>query len=170
MAASSPRQGQAKMTLNESDDLPRISLGRDAMSAFTSAGQALTIQAEYRAEDDGLVFPISGGRMSFAEWDAASTALARSLLELGLAPGDHIALLEENRIEWPVAQIAASRAGLVLVPLNTHYRQEDLAYALAQSRSRAIILSPKIPFKRLSRDCGGAPPEVGPAGSCYDAG
>ena len=54
--------------------------------------------------------------MIFAAWDGAASALARSLLELGLAPGDHIALLAENRIEWPVAQIAASRARLVLSP------------------------------------------------------
>jgi fatty-acyl-CoA synthase len=90
------------------------------LSPFSSAGHALSVQTEQRGDQDGLVFPMSGGRISFAEWDAASMALARSLLELGLAPGDHIALLAENRIEWPVAQIAASRAGLVLVPLNTH--------------------------------------------------
>ncbi len=132
------------MSLNEGETLSQMSLGPGALSPFTSAGHALSVQAERRAEEDGLVFPMSGGRMSFAEWDAASTALARSLLELGLAPGDHIALLAENRIEWPVAQIAASRAGFVLVPLNTHYRQEDLPYALEQSRSRAIILSAKF--------------------------
>ena len=120
----------------------------EALSPFTSAGEALTAQAAHRGDQDGLVFPMSGGTMSFAAWDSAASALARSLLDLGLAPGDHIALLAENRIEWPVVQIAAGRAGLVLVPLNTHYRRDDLAYTLDQSRCRAIILSPTFRSNR----------------------
>jgi acyl-CoA synthetase (AMP-forming)/AMP-acid ligase II len=119
-----------------------------ALSPFPTAGDALAAQAAARGTADGLVFPMSGGKMSFATWDDAATALARSLLDLGLDPGDHIALLAENRIEWPVVQIAASRAGLVLVPLNTHYRQDDLVYTLDQSRSRAIILSPTFRSNR----------------------
>jgi fatty-acyl-CoA synthase len=117
---------------------------REALSPFATAGDALTAQALAHGEADGLVFPMSGGRMSFAAWDAAASALASGLLALGLAPGEHVALLAENRVEWPVVQIAVGRAGLVLVPLNTHYRQEDLAFALEQSRSRAIIFSAKF--------------------------
>ncbi len=119
-----------------------------ALSPFTSASDALRAQAALRGDQDGLVFPMSGGVSSFAAWNSDATALARSLLDLGLAPGDHIALLAENRIEWPVVQIAAGRAGLVLVPLNTHYRQDDLAYTLDQSRCRAIVLSPTFRSNR----------------------
>jgi acyl-CoA synthetase (AMP-forming)/AMP-acid ligase II len=115
-----------------------------ALSPFATAGDALAAQAKVLGAADGLVFPMSGGRMSFAEWDAAASALARGLLALGLRAGEHVALLAENRLEWPVVQIAVARAGLVLVPLNTHYRQEDLAFALAQSRSRAVIYSAKF--------------------------
>jgi acyl-CoA synthetase (AMP-forming)/AMP-acid ligase II len=126
--------GQAKMDMNNGG----------ALSPFGSPGEALSYQARTLGGADGLVFPMSGGRLNFAAWDAAASALAAALLDTGLAAGDHVALLAENRIEWPVVQIAASRAGLVLVPLNTHYRQADLAYALEQSRSRAIILSPQF--------------------------
>ena len=119
-----------------------------ALSPFRTSGDALDAQAAARGMEAGLIFPLSGGTMTFAAWDAAATALARSLLDLGLEPGDHLALLAENRIEWPVVQIAASRAGLVLVPLNTHYRDDDLAYALEQSNSRAIVLSPAFRSNR----------------------
>lgn len=114
------------------------------LTPFATAGHALAAQAAGRGGEDGLVFPLSGGTLSFAAWDAAATALARALLDHGLAPGDHLALLAENRVEWPVVQLAASRAGLVLVPLNTHYRQDDLAFTLEQSHSRAIVLSPRF--------------------------
>jgi len=136
------------MDLNDGEARDQPASGGGALSPFGSPGEALSFHARMRGDEDGLVFPMSGGRMSFAAWDAAATALATALLDLGLAPGDHVALLAENRIEWPVVQIAAGRAGLVLVPLNTHYRQADLAYALAQSRSRAIILSPHFRSNR----------------------
>ena len=41
----------------------------------------------------------------------------------GLKAGDHIALLAENRVEWPIVQMACAAMGAVFVPLNTHYRQ-----------------------------------------------
>jgi acyl-CoA synthetase (AMP-forming)/AMP-acid ligase II len=79
--------------------------------------------------------------MNYGEWNAAVFDVARGLLEFGLRPGDHLALLAENRIEWPVVQMAAARAGLVLVPINTRYRRQELAYALKQSQSRGLVLS-----------------------------
>jgi fatty-acyl-CoA synthase len=66
------------------------------------------------------------------------------MLGLGVAPGEHIALLAENRLEWPVVQVAVALAGAVLVPLNTHYGREELGFALSQSRSRAIFLSERF--------------------------
>src|SRR5262249_22125505 len=83
----------------------------------------------------------SGGRLSFAGWLEESSNLARGLMNLGIARGQHVALLAENRLEWPVVQMAAALAGFVLVPLNSHLRQDDLGYALGQSDSAALLTS-----------------------------
>ncbi len=115
-----------------------------ALSPFGTPGEALRHQAKVRPEAEALAFPLSGGRLSFAAWLAEATDLARGLLELGLLPGQHVALLAENRREWPVAQLGLALAGLVMVPLNSHLRQDDLAYALDQSDSVAILLSSKF--------------------------
>ncbi len=93
---------------------------------------------------EALVFPHQRARRSFAEWRDEAGRLAASLLCRGIRPGDHVALLAENRLEWPIVQMAAAAMGAVLVPLNTHYRKDDLAYALAQSQSRAVILSERF--------------------------
>ncbi len=103
---------------------------------------ALKAAAERFGDSEALAFPYSGGRLTFAEWLETATALARGLKGLGLSAGDHIALLAENRLEWPVVQLAAALMGAVFVPLNTHYRQDDLAFALNQSDARAVITSP----------------------------
>ena len=102
---------------------------------------ALKDTSERSGDSDALSFPFANERMSFANWLARSRELAKGLLDLGLRPGDHIALLAENRIEWPVVQIAVAAMGGVLVPLNTHYRRDDLAFALEHADVRAVIAS-----------------------------
>jgi len=79
--------------------------------------------------------------MTFGEWHERATALARSLVDTGVEPGTHVGLLAENRLEWPVVQLAIAMAGAVLVPLNTHYRSDDLAFALRKSEVSHLFLS-----------------------------
>ena len=105
---------------------------------------ALADWAARRPEAEALAFPLSGGRRSFAAWHEEAEALARALLDLGLAPGDRIALLAENRVEWPVVQLGVAAMGGVLAPINTHSSADELAYALSHSGSRAILLSPRF--------------------------
>jgi fatty-acyl-CoA synthase len=111
------------------------------LSPFATSPAALRRQVALRPDSEALCFPASGGRLSFAVWLEQAESLARGLLGLGLRPGQHVALLAENRLEWPVAQLALALAGLVMVPVNSHSRQDDLAYALAQSDCRALLLS-----------------------------
>lgn len=113
----------------------------EALTPFATPGAALRHHAALRPTDEALIFPLSGGRLSFAGWLAEAEGLARGLLALGLGPGAHVALLAENRLQWPVTQLAVALAGMVLVPLNSHYRQDDLAFALKQSDSQALLLS-----------------------------
>ncbi|MCA3574268.1 MAG: AMP-binding protein [Aestuariivirga sp.] len=90
---------------------------------------------------DALVFPHQQARRSFLSLKAEALALAGALKARGIAQGDHLALLAENRVEWPIVQLACAALGAVVVPLNTHYRRDDLAYALKQSDARALICS-----------------------------
>ena len=64
--------------------------------------------------------PIPAGRPLKLGMSDIRVPLIRARFGLGLVSGDHVALLAENRIEWPVVQLAVSRAGMVLVPLNSH--------------------------------------------------
>lgn len=114
------------------------------LTPFETPGHALTKIAQRIGDSEALVFPSSGTRLTFSDWDKEANALARAFLDLGLQRHDHLAVLAENRVEWPVVQIAAARAGLVLVPLNTHYRRDDLAYALEHSEAKGLILSPRF--------------------------
>jgi fatty-acyl-CoA synthase len=82
-----------------------------------------------------------GQRWSFAELHARVDAVARGLLALGVAPGDTVALWMVNRPEWIDAMFAIMKIGAVLVPVNTRFRTEDMAYVLGQSDAAVVILA-----------------------------
>ncbi len=127
------------LTEIESEDI--IGGAMTELSPFRTPGDALARQAELRGDREALAFPETGARLTFGEWHEAATALACALIDRGFRPGDRIGLLAESRIEWPVVQMAVALAGCVLVPLNTHYRRDDLAYALEHSRPRGLFLA-----------------------------
>ena len=82
-----------------------------------------------------------GRRWTFAEVDARVDALAKGLMSLGIDPGDKVALWMVNRPEWIDAMFAVMKIGAVLVPVNTRFRTEDMAYVLAQSDAAAVLLA-----------------------------
>ncbi|MGH6875184.1 MAG: AMP-binding protein, partial [Aestuariivirgaceae bacterium] len=66
----------------------------------------LEATAARRGDEPALIFPERNRRLSFKQWHGLSLRLAGALMTLGLKPGAHIGLLAENRIEWPVVQLA----------------------------------------------------------------
>ncbi|HWK46452.1 MAG TPA: long-chain fatty acid--CoA ligase [Stellaceae bacterium] len=67
--------------------------------------------------------------------------LAEGLRQLGIADGDRVALIAENRPEWMIADLAIMAAGAVSVPAYTSYTAEDYRHVLANSGVRAVIVS-----------------------------
>lgn len=59
----------------------------------------------------------------------------------GLRKGDRVAICHANSIEWVVFDQAALRLGLVVVPLYTGDRPENLAYVVADSAAKLVLLS-----------------------------
>ncbi len=115
-----------------------------ALACPPDAWAALQRCAEHWPERDGVVFPLAGRRLSFAQWRDAALRLAASLRALGVRPGDRVALWAENRIEWAVSLAALSALGAVLVPVNTHFRDEDLRHVLAHADASVLLLSERF--------------------------
>lgn len=105
---------------------------------------ALSAQARARGDAQALVFPTAGGRLTYAQWLDRALRIAGGLEDLGLRRGDPIALIAENRLDWPVVQMAAAALGALFVPLNTHYRFDDLAFTLQASGAKAVFVSDRF--------------------------
>jgi len=80
-----------------------------------------------------------GRRWSFGELSAAVDRLARGLMHLGIEPGEKVALWMVNRPEFLETMFAVLKIGAVLVPINTRFRADDLAYVLGQSDATTLV-------------------------------
>ena len=67
--------------------------------------------------------------------------LAQALHDMGLAPGERVMLVSENRPEWCIADLAIMAAGLVTVPAYTTNTERDHAHVLENAGTRAVIVA-----------------------------
>jgi long-chain acyl-CoA synthetase len=67
--------------------------------------------------------------------------VALGLAEMGIKPGDRIALLSENRPEWSIADLAILSLGAINVPIYTTQAVDQVRYILTDSGTRAIFVS-----------------------------
>ncbi len=78
-------------------------------------------------------------RLTFSELDRRTGQLGAALRSAGLAPGDRVALLSANELEYPEIQAACLRSGFTLVPLNVRLAMPELKYILADCRPAVLI-------------------------------
>lgn len=79
-------------------------------------------------------------------WDFQALAQAAAdaaawMVEIGLQPGQTLALLCENRVELLAHALGARRVGLYYTPVSTHTRPRELAHILRSSGARALVVS-----------------------------
>jgi long-chain acyl-CoA synthetase len=79
--------------------------------------------------------------LSWTEVAARVAALAGALREAGLAQGDRVLIVSENRPEWLVADLAIMAAGGVTVPAYTSNTANDHLHVLTDSGARFAIVS-----------------------------
>jgi len=88
-----------------------------------------------------LVMAGSGRTTTYAELDEASLRLANLLTDAGLRPGDHLALLSDNRPEAMQVYWAALRCGLYLTAINWHLTVGEAAYILEDCEATFLVTS-----------------------------
>src|SRR5712691_12285600 len=76
--------------------------------------------------------------------------LALGLAELGIKPGDRIALLSENRPEWSIADLAILSLGAINVPIYTTQAVDQIRYILTDAGARAIFIPNKKLYKHAA--------------------
>ncbi|MGH6961683.1 MAG: AMP-dependent synthetase/ligase, partial [Dongiaceae bacterium] len=119
--------------------------------AQTSLPAMLLAQAR-RLGDRAFLWRKQGGAwhsQSYADAMQQIERLAGGLIGLGVAPGDRIVLVSENRPEWLIADHAIMAAGAITVPAFVTNTTADHLHVLTNSGARGAIVSNRTIAKRL---------------------
>jgi malonyl-CoA/methylmalonyl-CoA synthetase len=76
---------------------------------------------------------------TFGELDARAARMAGVLGDRGLVRGDRLAVHLPNSDEMIVLFLACVRAGVIIVPMNTLYREREVAHIVRDSTPSAIV-------------------------------
>ena len=79
-------------------------------------------------------------RLTYAAFDEAVNRVASGLEAAGISRGDHVAVLLGTQLEFPITFFAIMKLGAVIVPLNTRFKGEELAYEINDSESKLLIV------------------------------
>src|SRR6202165_4674243 len=121
--------------------------------------------AELQTVNDVLVKVTSRGDATVVLWQTASgdwtpitsnefygrvRALADAFLGWGLGKGDRVAILSENRWEWPVTDFATLAIGGLDVPLYPTLTPEQIGYMLRDSGAKVAVVSLREQYEKLT--------------------
>ena len=85
-------------------------------------------------------FTCMGKGMTFAEVDRLSTQFGAYLHSRGLEPGDKIALMMPNLLQYPIALFGCLRAGLVIVNTNPLYTPREMRHQFTDAGVKAVVI------------------------------
>ena len=96
-------------------------------------GQMLDETAARFPDREALINVGHDFRQTWSEFADTVDRLARGLMALGIQPGEKIALWATNVPYWVSMMFASARIGVILVAVNTNYRDSELEYLIRQS-------------------------------------
>ncbi|QFU75804.1 long-chain-fatty-acid--CoA ligase [Halioglobus maricola] len=102
-------------------------------------GQFLSKRAAITPQREAFVEWERGRRFTFAQLNERSNRIANTLLAKGIAPGDRVATLLKNGIEFVESYFAIAKIGAVMVPVNWRLVATEIHFILEDSGAAALI-------------------------------
>ncbi len=92
---------------------------------------------KYKTQD---AFYCMGKNLTFEELDRKSHDFAAYLHHIGMKPGDRIALMMPNLLQYPIALMGALRAGMIVVNTNPLYTPREMKHQFNDSGATALVI------------------------------
>ncbi|MDR5771786.1 MULTISPECIES: AMP-binding protein [unclassified Caballeronia] len=90
---------------------------------------------------DRVAYVSLGSELTFGALRDKALAFASYLQELGVKPGDRVALMMPNSLPYPVTLFGALAAGAIVVNVNPLYTARELAYQLKDCGAQTIVVA-----------------------------
>jgi len=97
------------------------------------------LRATARKLPDKTAFVFKDQRCTFRKFEERVNRFANGLSAQGYQPGDHIAILAFNCIEYYEILFALAKAGMVAVPVNFRLKAEEIVYVVNHGDAKALI-------------------------------
>ena len=81
-----------------------------------------------------------GANLTYGELARKATAFAAWLQDIGVKPGERVAIMLPNTFQYPIALFGILKAGAVVVNVNPLYTVRELAHQLKDSGAQTIIV------------------------------
>ena len=105
---------------------------------------------------DQIAFHDAEEAATYGQLDAATAGLATALADLGVTPGQSVAVFLPNGVRWVVAALGIVRRGALMVPISTDSSDDEVAYRLQDAGCVAVIARTDK-LEQLARCCQKAP-------------
>ena len=102
------------------------------------------IEAHAARHPDAVAVVFGARRLTYRELNARSNRLARHLVKLGVGPEVPVGLCVERSAEMVVALLAILKAGGAYVPLDPSYPPDRLAFTVADSGVRVLLVGRSV--------------------------
>ena len=87
--------------------------------------------------------------VSAEEFGRRTRGFALGLASLGVDRGDRVAILSENRPEWPMSDFAILALGAMTVPIYTTYLAPQVEYILKDAEAKVVIVSSEFELRKV---------------------
>ena len=108
------------------------------MTESLNLAQLLPRQADRLGDRPALRYKRHGlfHDLTWQRYRAKAQALAAALVDVGVEPGDRVALVGENSVDWLMADLGILTAGAVTVPPHAPLTARQIHFQLARRRGR----------------------------------
>lgn len=110
--------------------------------AFPTLSELLKTQAQRLPDSVYAIFP--DATITYGELYRHAGAFAKGLIAVGLEPGEHVAIIMPNCLDFMIAHYGVQLAGGKSILINARFKQHELAHALVHSDNRMLITTDLI--------------------------
>lgn len=100
------------------------------------------IEAVAERSPDKVAFRTDSDDMTFAEFDDRASRIAGGLRQLGVAPGDRVAVMAGSHPEFVASLVATWKLGAIFVAVNAQLGPDEVLYQLQNSEPKVVLADP----------------------------
>src|SRR5262245_49439211 len=99
------------------------------------------VRRHARTRPEKTAYIVGSHRLTYAVFHQCSNQLARALQRLGVGRGDRVAVLANNRPEYPIIYFGAIKLGAIVVPVNARFTNDEVVAVVTHSEATTFFVA-----------------------------